>query len=82
MDPHLHLAGTLDRDDSAAILRAKAAAIWDVQASLLRLYCELEKAADEVEREQALSAESTRLLREARRWLGRGVRETTEVEAA
>lgn len=59
----------------ADLLRAKAAAIYAVQADLLRLYCQLERAADDAERERAMSAESRRLLREARRWLGRGVRE-------
>lgn len=61
--------------DRVIALRAKRDVVWDLQASLLILACQLDREADAVERQEQITEESWRLLREAREYLGPGVRE-------
>lgn len=63
--------------DRVIALRAERDLMWKLQVAMLILFCQLDRAADEAEREERLTAESTQLLREARRWLGPGARETS-----
>lgn len=63
--------------DRVVALRAKRDIVWELQASLLILACQLDRESDEVERQERLTAESTALLREARVYLGPEVREVS-----
>jgi hypothetical protein len=61
--------------DRLAVLRAKRDAIYELQQEMLVLFCQFDRACDRLEREQAEAEESNGLLRQARQWLGGGVRE-------
>ena len=66
---------------SASALRAQAALVWEMQAALLALYCRLDAAARKAMDDELDAREARELLREARRWLGPGVRAELEREA-
>ena len=62
-----------DARPGAAALRAQADVLEAVQADLLRMVLALRLAAIRAERDELDEAEAKRVMREARRWLGRGV---------